>query len=57
MVSDAEADLAKEEGNQVETYDNDERTVEKSNKVADENNTAADAPKPGDEMDGTPQAG
>ncbi|CAE7206625.1 HEMB, partial [Symbiodinium necroappetens] len=56
MVSDAEADLAKEEGNQVETYDNDERTVEKSNKVADENNTAADAPKPGDEMDGTPQA-
>ncbi|CAE7653745.1 Rai14 [Symbiodinium sp. CCMP2456] len=57
VSDDAEADLTKEEGNQVETYDNNDRTVEKSNKVGEENTTAADVPKPGDEMDGTPQAG
>ena len=56
MVSEVQRDL-KEDVNQFETYDNTERSVEESNKVAEENKTAANVPKPGDETDGALQAG
>ncbi|CAE7196779.1 HEMB [Symbiodinium sp. CCMP2592] len=54
MVSEVEGDL--KEGNQFETYDKTQGSVEQSSKVAEESKTAANAPKPGDEMDGNLQA-